>query len=153
MSLDQLASKYEEQQADPDRWEAPEEVPGMVTVTWRGKEWVGDLRVMSPEEELTRDRLLARWIGAVNVAAFPNYGYWQALATIRTMWPSLPRWMDWFLTHEKNAAVALAMKVDDYEATFREKHVGPGAADSGKAGFSISSTVDEITAAALGDAK
>lgn len=119
----------------------PEPMPKMITVKGfgihAGKTWSEWLKVMEPEEELRRDRRLATFFGGAVVESFPNYGKWHALATIRTLWPDLPDWLDWLVTRDDSVAIAIAEEVAKYEQSFRNDSVGTGEKDKGESGFSV----------------
>lgn len=140
--LDRLAEGGSE-----EKWEAPEIPERPIRIKGRGpdagKEWNGWMRIFSAEEELERDRRLASWLGGFAVESMPNYGYWSAMAVIRTMWrDGLPAWMEWNLVHNKAFAFAIATEVEKFEADFRKDYVDQGATNPAEAGFSVTSGDD-----------
>lgn len=137
MSLKELAGAVEAK----EKWTPPEPEKGkMVKLDWKGKSWSAPLRLMTPSERLTRDRLCAGFLGVRTGAAetFPNYRYWFALATIRALWNDIPDWMDWLVTNHSTIAIELLSQVEDYEDSFREGLGIEGGQEAGGPVISVS---------------
>lgn len=127
MSLAELTKKAEA----AEKWEPPQaDKPALVTVAWGDSTWEGAVTLLSPSKKLTRDRVLAGFFSGLDIQVefAPRYRYWLALATIRVMWPDLPKWLDWLVTNHEDTALDLLERVEGYEATFRERAriQGPG---------------------------
>lgn len=122
MSLKELADSVTKNETK--KWEPPN--PGLkkdLTLKWEDKQWVAPLRLMTPNDKLTRDRICAGFIGirvGANAETFPNYRYWYALATVRTLWNDLPDWLDWLVSNHPTLPIEILEQVELFEDSFRE---------------------------------
>jgi hypothetical protein len=107
------------------KWTPPEpEEAKAIEVVWDDLVWTGVPRVLRPEEELERDRYVANILGGAVARSFPDYDYYYAIATIRVLWPRLPDWMDWLISHDRPTAEAILEEVMAITNSFRVAYGG-----------------------------